>query len=66
VVTYDGAVAHLDDTMGPVRDLGRVGHCHDRHPLLSEPVEQVEESGGVDGVEAAGRLVGEQDLRVVG
>ena len=55
-----------DHPVGMLCDTCVVGDDHDGHPARSEATEQPEEVLGRGRVETAGRLVGEQDLRLVG
>src|SRR5579872_2957640 len=60
-VVDDGAVTEPDQAFGSGGDLRVVGGEHDCHAVFgAEPGEQVEDVGGVGGVEVAGGLVGQQ------
>jgi fluoroquinolone transport system permease protein len=64
-VAHDPAVDHVQDPLGPGGDLRVVGDQHDGRPLRVELAEDVHDLGGGAGVERAGRLVAEQDRRLV-
>ncbi len=65
VVGDDLAVAEGDDALGELGDVGVVGDEHDRPPLVVERLENRDDLLRGVRVEVAGRLVGEQDGRIV-
>ena len=59
-------VEHSDDAIGACRHVGVVRHEQNRQaPGAAELLEEVEHAGAGLRVEAPGRLVGEQDRRIV-
>jgi hypothetical protein len=61
----EGAVAHRDQPVGGGRDPGVVGDDEQRLPGRTEAVEQPEDLQSGGAIEVAGRLVGEDDERLV-
>ena len=66
VVAHDPAVAHADDAVAGFGDLVVVRHEQDRLAARVQAPEQLEHLVAAFGVERAGRLVGEQQRRLVG
>ena len=62
----DPAVRHVHDAARSLRQLGVVGHGHDRPALLHEGLEELEDDIRRRRVEVARRLVGDEQGRVVG
>ena len=65
-VSRTRAVEQVDVSRGAGRALGRVRHHDDRRALLVDPFEQVHHLARHQRVEVAGRLVGQDQLRVAG
>ena len=65
LVRLDLSVAETDDPAAAGADLVFVGHQNNCAPFAVEPVEQVENFERRDRVEVAGRLVGQNEVRVV-
>jgi hypothetical protein len=61
----DFAVMQFDAAVGQARHDGIVRHHHNGAPLLVKFAQQAQDDFFVDGVEVAGGLVGEHDLRIV-
>ena len=70
LVRFDGfdlAVAHMDDTVGALGNVGVVGHENDRIAALGrKPLQQVNDQLAGLGIERTGRLITQDDLRVLG
>src|SRR5262245_1524102 len=64
-VVFYFAVADMDGAVGEGRDVGFVGDEHDGVAGFVQALEQPHDLGAGFRVEVAGRLVGEQDRRVV-
>src|SRR5947207_3208226 len=64
-VSHHAAVAEDQAPPGPCRDVRLVGHHDHRDAAPVEVLEDAHDLVAGPGVERAGRLVGEQDLRVV-
>src|ERR1019366_1865799 len=65
-VVDDGAVSEPDQPVAAGGDLRVVGSDDDRHLVLApQPGQQVKDGGGATGVQVAGRLVGEKQVRGV-
>ena len=60
------AVDHPDDPASPSRDFGVMGDQDDRRAAAVQVVEQPQHALAGSGVEASGRLVGEDQARAVG
>src|SRR5690348_5226338 len=60
----DPAVLELDDAIAVARVLFRVRHLNDRRALGVEALEQLHDLAALARVQVAGRLVGENQLRL--
>ena len=64
LVVLDQAVAHGDDALGVLRDVGLVRDQHDGLAAVVQLLEDAHDLFGRARVEVAGRLVGEEDGRI--
>ena len=62
----DAPVGHVDDALGPSDQVGVVGDHDDGPTALDEGAEELQHDLGRERVEVAGRLVGDEDRRVIG
>jgi hypothetical protein len=65
LIGLDRPVAHHDVALRESRNVRLVRHHHDRDPALVELLENVHDLETCAAVEVAGRLIGEDDFRIV-